>query len=68
MKKRPAIRISNEGKEVRVGSGFSDEQRVTYWNQKDDVKGCIAEVKYQGVTKDGSLRFPTFLRLRPDKE
>lgn len=63
-----AFIVDFKGNEVRVGSGFSDEQRVTYWNQKEDVKGCVAEVKYQGVTKDGSLRFPTFLRLRPDKE
>ncbi|MCP6727353.1 MAG: hypothetical protein KJI69_05090 [Patescibacteria group bacterium] len=55
------------GSEVNVGSGFKDDERKKYWDKKDELPGRIAEVKYQEKTKDGSLRFPVFIRFRPDK-
>ena len=55
------------GGTVNVGSGFSDVERKNYWNKKETLVGQIAEVKYQEKTKDGSLRFPVFIRFRPDK-
>lgn len=52
-----------------VGTGFSDEQREEYWKLGKKLVGKIVEVKYQEVMKDGGgLRFPSFLRLRPDKK
>lgn len=59
-------RLDNGG-EVRVGSGFKDEERATLWEQREDLIGMIAEVKYQEKTNDGSLRFPIFIRFRHDK-
>ena len=56
-----------DGTEVNVGSGFTDEDRVEYWSKKNKLIGEIVEVKYQEKTKDGSLRFPVFMRFRPDK-
>nr|QMP82914.1 MAG: DNA ligase [Caudoviricetes sp.] len=59
-----------EGKvvDVRVGSGFSDEQRELYWNNKEDLIGKIVEIKYDVITQNQnggySLRFPVFIRLR----
>lgn len=55
------------GDTVRVGSGFKDEERAALWQKRDDLVGQIAEVKYQEKTRDGSLRFPIFIRFRPDK-
>lgn len=55
------------GDTVNVGSGFSDEDREDYWNNQKKVIGKIAEVKYQEKTRDGSLRFPVFVRFRDDK-
>ena len=52
---------------VEVGSGFTDAQRNGIWKTRKDRLGAWCEVKYQEQTKDGSLRFPTFLRWRPDK-
>jgi DNA ligase-1 len=53
---------------VNVGSGFSDVDRVEYWNNRDEILGHIAEVRADAVTQnqDGtySLRFPRFLRFR----
>jgi DNA ligase-1 len=57
-----------DGKEinVNVGSGFTDKQRIEYWNT--DVVGRIAEVKADAITQNQngtySLRFPVFMRLR----
>ena len=53
---------------VNVGSGFTDEQRELYWDNKYDVIGKIAEIKCDAITKNQngtySLRFPVFMRLR----
>lgn len=58
---------------VKVGSGFSDEQRLTYWIQPELILNKIVEISYFEVSnnKDNdslSLRFPTWLdRIRNDK-
>jgi len=54
--------------EVNVGSGFTDNNRDTYWSGRDTLIGNIVEVRADAVTQnqDGtySLRFPRFLRFR----
>lgn len=52
---------------VDVGSGFSDAQRDEIWNNQSKYNWVLAEIKFQGYTKDGSLRFPTFKIFRDDK-
>lgn len=56
---------------VKVGSGFSDELRVTIWNNQSDYLGKIAEISYFEETTNAdcgkSLRFPVFKDFRPDK-
>jgi DNA ligase 1 len=59
--------VDFNGVEVNVGSGFSDEQRAEIWNNQDKYLGMIAECRYQEITPDGSLRFPTFVCWRLDK-
>jgi len=59
--------VDHAGVEVNVGSGFNDEQRTYIWNNRDDFLGMTAECRYQEVTDDGSLRFPTFVCWRLDK-
>lgn len=53
-----------DGNIVKVGSGFSDEERALYWAQPDFILNKIVEVKYFESSKnaDGteSLRFPTW--------
>ena len=57
-----------EGVEVSIGSGFSDELRERIWSDKDSFIGRTIEVRYQEVTPDGSLRFPTFVCFRNDRD
>lgn len=53
---------------VNCGSGFSDDDRRLYWDERGDLVGRIVEVRADAVTQnqDGtySLRFPRFLRFR----
>lgn len=60
-----------DGNVVKVGSGFSDELRVTIWNNQSDYLGKIAEISYFEETTNASggvsLRFPIFKDIRYDK-
>lgn len=53
---------------VNVGSGFSDDQRIEFWNCRSECIGNVVEVRADAITQnqDGtySLRFPRFLRFR----
>ena len=60
----------DDGKKIRVnvGSGFTDDQRDTYWMGRFPMIGQVCEIRADAVTQnqDGSysLRFPRFLRFR----
>lgn len=53
---------------VNVGSGFTDGDRNSYWQERDTIVGQVIEVRADAITQnqDGtySLRFPRFLRFR----
>lgn len=68
-----AMVLDFKGHEVKVGSGFSDEQRTEFWHNRDNLIGVLCEVKYKEVSYDkstgaDSLQFPVFVRIRNDKE
>ena len=62
-----SVVVNYQGVEVQVGSGFSDELRERIWANRDNFIGRVIEVRYQEVTPDGSLRFPTFVCFRNDR-
>lgn len=51
-----------------VGTGFTDELRKEMWTNQNKYLGMTAEIQYQEVTKDNSLRFPSFKRFRLDRD
>lgn len=68
-----AFVLDYKGNEVRVGSGFTDEQRELYWHRREELAGVLCEVKYKEKSSDKStgaesLQFPVFLSLRTDKD
>ncbi|UDM72686.1 ATP-dependent DNA ligase [Vagococcus fluvialis] len=66
------VYVDYKGNDVKVGSGFNEEERVKYWNNPESIIGKIIEVQYFEETSNQkndnkSLRFPTFKGLRTDK-
>lgn len=55
------------GDEVKVGTGFTPDERRLFWEMRAAVIGQIAEVKVLGRTSGGKLRSASYVRLRPDK-
>lgn len=60
----------DDGKDIRVnvGSGLTDEQRISFWADRHRLVGSLVEVRADAVTQnqDGtySLRFPRFKTFR----
>lgn len=69
-----AIIVDYKGFNVKVGSGFTDQDRDYFWNNQKELLGRVITVQYFEETtnkKDDSLslRFPVYLELRePEKE
>lgn len=55
-----------DGRTMSVGTGFTDEQRKKYWDNKNLILNKYIEVAYQEYTKDNKLRNPRFIRIRTD--
>lgn len=57
--------------EVRVGSGFTEEQRDDFFNNPGKIINEIVTIKYKEATKNKngteSLQFPVFVCVRQDK-
>lgn len=47
-----------------LGSGFTDADRIYFWENKDHVKGKILKYKYQPVGVKDKPRFPVYLGFR----
>ena len=68
-----AIVVNYKGNEVRVGTGFSQDERGLYWSNPDLLIGKIVEIRYFEETTNEkgttSLRFPSWIsRIRDDKK
>lgn len=63
-----AVVVDYKGHEVKVGSGYTDDERKFFWENKDDLIGRVIEVQYFEETEDAdgnlSLRFPVYVQLR----
>lgn len=57
--------------EAKVGSGYSDDERIRLWEMKDELINRVVSVQYfeqteNTNTKIKSLRFPVFLELKEE--
>ena len=64
------VTLSNgEHIKTKVGSGYSDDERKYFWENRDSLINRIISVQYFEITKNtksniSSLRFPIFLELK----
>ena len=63
-----AFVVYHQGVKVQIGSGLSDEIRSEIWDNKEKYIGRTIEIRYQEITPDRSLRFPTFVCFRNDRD
>lgn len=66
-----AFVVDYKGNSVRVGSGFTDEERINFWSKREELIGRIITVKYKEISKDKktgleSLQFPIYCGLREE--
>lgn len=66
-----ALVVQYKENTVNVGSGFDDETRRKFWDNRESLIGRVAEVKYKEISKDKktgleSLQFPIYIGLRED--
>jgi len=54
------------GQEVRVGSGFTDAERIKIWDRTDDYIGRWATIESMEKTAAGKLRHPIYKGVRWD--
>ena len=64
-----ALVVKYKDNTVNVGSGFDDETRAKFWEERDNIIGRVIEVKYKEISKDKktgleSLQFPIYIGLR----
>ena len=66
-----ALMIRHKGNLVKVGSGLSKEQRITWFSHPEEIIGKVITVQYFEETKDSktgeySLRFPVLKYVYED--
>ena len=61
--------VEYEGVRVKIERGFlKKDEAKEIWENRTEYRGKIIEVQAQEITKDGSLRFPKFVRFRKDRD
>ena len=58
-----SVTKTDNGYELKIGSGFSDEQRKEFWANKNSIIDRVIEVKYKEITKNkdtGLDRLPRY--------
>lgn len=64
-----ALAVKYKDNTVNIGSGFDDETRKKFWEDRDNLVGRVIEVKYKEISRDKktgleSLQFPIYIGLR----
>lgn len=61
-----ALVLDTEWGELRVGTGFTEDQRIKYWNTRESLIGRVVQFQYQSVGMKDVPRFPSFKGFRQD--
>lgn len=65
-----ALILDYKGNELRCGTGFTDEQRMSLWEYKDTLPGRVVEINYFRESENDkggkSVSFPVFVRFREE--
>ena len=64
-----AFVIDYKGNKVNVGSGYTDDERIEFWQHRDYYIGRILQVKFKEESKDKktglvSIQFPIYQCIR----
>lgn len=64
-----ALVVKYKNNTVNVGSGYTDQERKTLWENREDIIGRVIEVKFKEITVDKktgleSLQFPVYCGIR----
>ncbi len=66
-----AFVIEFKGEKVNIGSGYTEKERIDFWENRDLYIGKILQVKYKEETKNKngkcSIQFPVFEGIKLDK-
>jgi DNA ligase-1 len=62
------VRDVKTGVEFSIGSGFDQNERELYWNNREAMVGLVAKYKHFEVGAKNAPRFPTFLGFRDPKD
>jgi DNA ligase-1 len=69
--KAGSLTVDYKGYRVDV-AGLKEHQKVSFWNNPEQVTGKLIEVKYFEESSNAhggiSLRFPSFITIRDDKD
>ena len=66
-----AFIVDYKGNHVKVGSGFTDDERIKFAENRNELIGRVITVKYKEITRDKntgleSLQFPVYCGFREE--
>ena len=64
------VATTDEGIPFRIGTGFTNEQRASFWTEREELVGKLVKYKYASFTPDPLVprakpRCPVFIGIRP---
>jgi len=58
------VRDVKTGVEFKIGSGFTEQERKTFWEKRFVLRGTVVKYQYFPTGSKDKPRFPTYLGLR----
>ena len=63
-----SLKCVYKGVEFFIGSGFTEAQRIEFWQKKEELVGKLVTFKFQELSKYGVPRFPVFKGFRDEND